>query len=60
MPTVPRRWEAPSSSWARSTKKFRREGNEVEVLGLNEGRATIVDRLAMHDKPGALERMLEH
>jgi SulP family sulfate permease len=40
--------------------KFRREGTEVEVLGLNEASATIVDRLAVHDKPGALERMLEH
>jgi SulP family sulfate permease len=40
--------------------KFRREGAEVEIVGLNEASATIVDRLAMHDKPGALERMLEH
>jgi SulP family sulfate permease len=40
--------------------KFRREGTEVEVVGLNEASATIVDRLAMHDKPGALDRMLEH
>ena len=40
--------------------KFRREGAEVELLGMNEATATIVDKLAMHDKPGALERMLEH
>ena len=40
--------------------KFRREGAEVEVIGLNEASATIVDRLAIHDKPDALERMLEH
>ena len=40
--------------------KFRREGAEVEILGLNEASATIVDRLAIHDKPGALDRMLEH
>jgi SulP family sulfate permease len=40
--------------------KFRREGTEVDVLGLNEASATIVDRLAVHDKPGALDRMLEH
>lgn len=40
--------------------KFRREGTEVEVLGFNEAGATIVDRLAVHDKPGALERMLGH
>jgi SulP family sulfate permease len=40
--------------------KFRREGAEVEIIGLNEASATIVDRLAIHDKPDALERMLEH
>jgi SulP family sulfate permease len=40
--------------------KFRREGTEVVVIGLNEASATIVDRLAIHDKPDALERMLEH
>lgn len=40
--------------------KFRREGTQVEILGLNEASATIVDKLAIHDKPGALERMLEH
>ena len=40
--------------------KFRREGTEVEILGLNEASATIVNKLAIHDKEGALERMLEH
>lgn len=40
--------------------KFRREGTDVEILGMNEATATIVDKLAAHDKPGALERMLEH
>jgi len=40
--------------------KYRREGTEVEILGMNEASATIVDKLAVHDKPGALERMLEH
>lgn len=40
--------------------KFRREGAEVEIIGLNEASATIVDKLAQHDKPGALERLLEH
>jgi len=40
--------------------KFRREGTEVEILGMNEASATIVDKLAMHDKDGALERMLDH
>ncbi len=40
--------------------KFRREGAEVEVIGLNEASATIVEKLAVHDKPDALEHMLEH
>lgn len=40
--------------------KFRREGTEVQIIGLNEASATIVDRLAIHDKPDALDRMLEH
>jgi SulP family sulfate permease len=40
--------------------KFRREGTEVEILGMNEASATIVGKLAIHDKPGTLERMLEH
>ena len=40
--------------------KFRREGTEVEVLGLNEASATIVDRFAIHDKPDAAERLMAH
>ena len=40
--------------------KFRREGSEVEILGLNEASATLVDRLGVHDKPDALERLLAH
>jgi SulP family sulfate permease len=35
--------------------KFRREGTGVEVVGLNEASATMVDRFAVHDKAdGAL------
>lgn len=37
--------------------KFRREGAEVEVVGLNEASATLVDRIAVHDKPDA-EKLL--
>lgn len=40
--------------------KFRREGTEVEVLGLNEASATLVDKLAIHDKPGAMDRLAGH
>jgi SulP family sulfate permease len=37
--------------------KFRREGTQVEVVGLNKASATIVDRLGVHDKPDA-ERLM--
>jgi len=40
--------------------KFRREGSEVEIIGLNEASETIVDELGMHDKPGALDDMMKH
>ena len=40
--------------------KFRREGAKVEIIGLNTASETIVDQLAIHDKPGALERLLGH
>lgn len=30
--------------------KFRREGKEVAVIGLNDASATLVDRFAIHDK----------
>ncbi len=33
--------------------KFRRHGVEVDVIGLNEASATIVDRHAQHDDPDA-------
>ncbi len=40
--------------------KFRREGTEVEVLGLNEASATIVDRFGVHDKPDAVDKLMSH
>lgn len=40
--------------------KFRREGTEVEILGLNEASATIVGKLAIHDKPGASKDLGGH
>ncbi|MBO0904027.1 SulP family inorganic anion transporter [Jiella sonneratiae] len=44
----------------RAVLKFRREGAEVELRGLNAASATIVDRLAVHDKPGALDQLSAH
>ncbi len=40
--------------------KFRREGTEVEVIGLNEASATLVDKFAVHDKDGADDLLLGH
>jgi len=40
--------------------KFRRAGAEVEVVGFNRASETLVDRLALHDKPDALERPAGH
>lgn len=40
--------------------KFRRDGAEVEIIGMNEASETIVDRLAIHDKPGAMDKLLAH
>ena len=40
--------------------KFRREGADVEIIGMNEASETIVDKLAIHDKPGAMERLMGH
>ncbi|MCG7198148.1 SulP family inorganic anion transporter [Marinobacter pelagius] len=40
--------------------KFRREGADVEVVGLNEASATIVDRFGVHDKPDAVDQLMAH
>ncbi|MGA0911180.1 MAG: SulP family inorganic anion transporter [Betaproteobacteria bacterium] len=40
--------------------KFRREGTEVEVIGLNEASATMVDRFGVHDKDGADDMLMNH
>ena len=41
--------------------KFRREGKEVAVIGLNDASATLVDRFAIHDKRQEGEPLLaEH
>jgi SulP family sulfate permease len=42
----------------KSVIKFRREGAQVELIGLNEASETIVDRFGVHDKPEEIERVL--
>jgi len=39
---------------------FRREGVAVDVVGMNEATATIVDRYAVHNEPDAVERLMGH
>ncbi|MAT50327.1 MAG: sodium-independent anion transporter [Porticoccaceae bacterium] len=38
--------------------KFRREGADVDVVGLNEASATIIDRFGVHDKPEEIDQVL--
>ncbi|MBI1495294.1 SulP family inorganic anion transporter [Halocynthiibacter styelae] len=40
--------------------KFRRDGAEVEIIGMNAASETLMGRLSEHDKPGALERLMGH
>jgi SulP family sulfate permease len=40
--------------------KFRRDGAEVEIVGMNAASETIVDKLAIHDKPGAIDKLMSH
>ena len=39
--------------------KFKREGAE-EIIGLNEASETILDELALHDKPGGIEKLMSN
>jgi sulfate permease, SulP family len=32
----------------------------VEIAGMNKASETIVDRLAVHDKSGALDKLMAH
>ena len=38
--------------------KFRREGTSVDIIGMNEATATIVDRFGVHDKPEEVEKIM--
>ena len=48
------------SALDKAVVKFRREGTEVEVVGLNEASATMVDKFAVHDKDGADDLLMGH
>jgi SulP family sulfate permease len=52
-------WDITSvSALDKVVLKFRREGTEVELVGMNAATATIVDRFGVHDKPEEVEKML--
>ncbi len=38
--------------------KFRREGAEVELIGLNEASTTIIDRFGVYDNPEEIEKVM--
>lgn len=40
--------------------RFRRRGVQVDMIGLNAASATLLNRLAIHDKPDALEKTAMH
>ena len=40
--------------------KFRREGTEVDIVGMNEASKTLVLKIATHDKPGAMDETGGH
>lgn len=38
--------------------KFRREGAEVEIIGMGEATATIVDKFGVHNDPNEVEKLM--
>ena len=40
--------------------KFRREGADVTIVGMDEASSTLMDRFAVHDKPDAMDRLMGH
>ncbi|MGO2318500.1 MAG: SulP family inorganic anion transporter, partial [Vibrio toranzoniae] len=38
--------------------KFRREGTDVNLIGMNEATSTIVDKFGIHDKPEEVEKLM--
>lgn len=53
-------WDITSvSSLDRAVIKFRREGTEVNVIGMNQATATIVDKFGVHDKPEDVAKLMD-
>lgn len=52
-------WDVTAvSALDKAVIKFRREGANVTVKGLNEASETIVDRFGLHDKPEEIDKIL--
>ena len=52
-------WDVTSvSALDKVVVKFRREGTEVELIGMNQATQTIVDKFGVHDKPEEVEKLL--
>jgi len=52
-------WDITSvSSLDKAVIKLRRQGAEVELIGLNEASSTIIDRFGVHDKPEEIEKIM--
>ena len=48
------------SAFDKPVIKFRREGAEVAVIGLNEVSATMADCFGIHDRDGAEDFLMDH
>lgn len=46
------------SSLDKVVLKLRRQGADVELIGLNEASSTIIDSFAIHDKPEEIEKIM--
>ena len=52
-------WDIPAvSALDKVVIKFRREGANVDVIGMNEATATVVDKFGVHNKPEEAEKLL--
>ena len=40
--------------------KLRREGIQVDVIGMNQATSTLVDRFGIHDKPDGIDTLIGH
>ncbi len=52
-------WDITSvTALDKAVLKFRREGADVTVIGMNEATTTLIDRFGIHDKPEEIEKIM--